>query len=549
MHMRVARRRLAALTLILVGAVWNGVCCGQGPALTTKSPEVLSAIDRGIKYLESDAAKDDRTGAHALVGIAILKAHPDQPDHPKVLAAIARIQKAIENRDLDKANPDLDIYSTGLSIIFLIERDPIAHRADIEFLLAYLRARQKKHGGWGYPGRDTGDTSMTQYGVLSSWEARYHGFNVPMESIDAVANWLLRTQDPSGAFGYQGTIAENVGKLVPQQEVRHSMAAAGLGALYLCSHMLGMAGQPEKPAKEERIPSALREIKPKNARSDPSKYRSKIDPKLVREAEERGNGWFDANFKVEVAQYNLYYLYALERYKSIAELCDKNAEKDPQWYSDVAQFLIEKQSPNGIWNSGCGEVPDTAFGVLFLLRSMKRSIEKAVAFGEGTMIGGRGFPKDTGDLVVDRHGQAKQRKLLGPADELIDALDDPEGKDFDRSIEQLPELPQDKIESLSAKHAEMIRRLVSNKKWEARLAAVKVLGKTRDLDNVPVLIYALGDPVPDIAKAANDGLLRISRNPTLVRFPDKLTDSERRAIIEKWKAWYQTIRPGADLDL
>jgi len=64
-----------------------------------------------------------------------------------------------------------------------------------------------------------------------------------------------------------------------------------------------------------------------------------------------------------------------------------------------------------------------------------------------------------------------------------------------------------------------------------------------------VLIYALSDPVPDVVRAANEALLRISRNPSLVRLPDNPTDSDRRAVIEKWKAWYQAVRPGAEVDL
>ena len=44
-----------------------------------------------------------------------------------------------------------DIYSTGLSIIFLVKLDKKKYHSDIECLLASLRKRQKPHGGWGYP--------------------------------------------------------------------------------------------------------------------------------------------------------------------------------------------------------------------------------------------------------------------------------------------------------------------------------------------------------------------------------------------------------------
>ena len=80
---------------------------------------------------------------------------------------------------------------------------------------------------------------MTQYAVLSSWTAKHAGFNVPMESVEAVAEWLLKTQDPSGGCGYQGKPG-GIRALVPQDEVRPSMTAAGSGSLYICASFLGM---------------------------------------------------------------------------------------------------------------------------------------------------------------------------------------------------------------------------------------------------------------------------------------------------------------------
>ena len=68
--------------------------------------------------------------------------------------------------------------------------DPEKYRPEIECLLQFLHARQKKHGGWGYYEQETGDTSMTQYGVLSSWEAKQAGFNISPDSMEAVTNWL-----------------------------------------------------------------------------------------------------------------------------------------------------------------------------------------------------------------------------------------------------------------------------------------------------------------------------------------------------------------------
>ena len=543
MHMQVVRRRPLALVALTFVAALSAAASGAEPVgLTIKSPEVLQAIDRGIKYLESDAARDDRVGAQALIGLALLT-NGAKPDHPKVLKPWPESKRPWPSRDAAKVDPELDIYSTGLAIMFLVEHDDPRRpprRDRVPASVSPGAAEEARR--LGIPG--TGNRRHLDDPVRGAqlWEAQHAGFNVPMESIEAVTAWLLKTQDPSGGFGYQGTVAENFNNLVKQQDVKHSMTAAGLGSLYICSNLLGMAGKVEKPPKEKEVPSALKEVKPKDAKPDPSKYKSKIDPKLVREAEARGNGWFAQNFKVQVGNCNYYYLYALERYKSFAEFCDKNEEEDPQWYSDVAQFLIAEQSAAGTWNSGCGEVPDTAFGVLFLLRSTKKSIAGVRTFDGGTMSGDRGFAR-TDRPLVPGGDKGPQTEL---ARKLLQAIDDLDDDEIDKALKGLDELPNDQIEALSAKHAEAIRRLVSNRKWENRLAAVRLLGKVRKLDNVPVLIYALSDPVVEVARAANEALLRISRSPSLVRFPDNPTDAERRAVIEKWKAWYQTVRPGAE---
>ena len=69
-----------------------------------------------------------------------------------------------------------------------------------------------------------------------------------------MANWLLKTQDPSGGFGYQGNIAPNAGALVAQSEIRPSMTAAGSGSLYICANLLGLIDKERKTQKTCRRP-------------------------------------------------------------------------------------------------------------------------------------------------------------------------------------------------------------------------------------------------------------------------------------------------------
>ena len=533
--------------LAFVGMLLGGASGALEAALTTKSPEVLKAIDRGIDYLASKGTSDNRLGACALAGMSLLT-YGESIDHPMVVKCAAKIQEALGDRDVEELGKTtkFDMYSTGMSIIFLVDRAPDKHRADIECLLKYLQKMQKPHGGWGYPNLKTGDTSMTQYGVLSLWEADHAGFKVPIGSIERVTLWLVRTQDPSGGCGYQGKIGEN-NKLVKQSGVKQSLTAAGLGSLYICSDMLGMTKKVER-RDDDDVPRALREVKPKENKPGAPRVKTSIDSQLVYATAGRGNQWFVKNFKIDAGQYNHYYLYAFERYMSSREHCENIKDKDPKWYSDIAAHLLEKQADDGSWKGDCGVVPDTSFAVLFLLRSMKKKWGKAKLFGDGIMVGGRGLPKDTSKAMLNAEGKVVSRPLMGPAERLLAALANPELANIDDSVNLVEELPADKIETLVSKHGDVLRRLVGNKSPKARWAIVKTLGKTRNLDNVEVLIYALTDPIPEVARAANESLSRIRRNLDAVVLPEKFSEEDRRLVIEKWKAWYRSIRPDAKFE-
>ena len=342
---RAMPKRMAAVV-----AVW-AVVLGQVPsvsAYTTTSPAVRQMVDRAIGYLET--APEGRTGGRAVIGLAFLK-NQSPPDNPVVVAAAKAIQKEVRERDVTK----LDIYSTGLSIIFLISYDPDQYRAEIDALLQALLYKQKTHGGWGYPDEPTGDTSMTQYGVLSVWEARQRGFQIPQQPIQAVTRWLLRTQDPSGAWGYQGIVSPTF-QPVLQSEVRHSLAAAGLGSVYVCADLLGMT--PTRDSEGRGLPTALKEIATRDAVSGKD-VRVTVDFGLIRAVQQRGNSWFQAEYRIDPPDETYYYLYALERYCSFRELAEGKGGKDPataegpRWYNDGVDFLIKNAATGrGLGHAG-----------------------------------------------------------------------------------------------------------------------------------------------------------------------------------------------------
>jgi hypothetical protein len=512
-------------------------------AHTPESPKVQNSIKRGIAFLMKDDVGDSRPGGQALIGIALIK-NGVPKDHPKVLKAVEAVKLQIPDNDPRKANIE-NIYAAGLSIIFLVELNPDKYRAEIDCLLKFLFEKQKKHGGWGYYEKESGDTSMTQYGVLSSWMAKQEGFDVPAYRMEDVADWLLRTQDPSGGYSYQGTVAPE-GALVPQEndKIRESMSAAGGGSLFIIADMFEFDSAPKK---KEEAPAALK------VKADaPKRQMTRINPAKLHEAQSRVNEWMKKNYTISPKfGYNYYYLYALERYMSFRDLIEKTSEKEPKWYNDGVDYILAHQAGDGSCGeelSECGPAVDTSFAILFMNRAAKKLIEKAKSYGPGMLVGGRGLggEKDSFEL---RNGQMVTKPLAGPAEDLLKMLDDLNAADYDQILEMMSELPSQKVETVLAAHGDKLRKLASGKEPEARMAAIVALGKTRSLDNVPALIYSLGkDEDREVVIEARKALERISRNPKGFGPQDDFNDEQRRAAVQKWKAWYLSLRPDAEVD-
>ena len=512
-------------------------------AFRPDSPEVKQLVERGVKFLESKDAIDGRVGAQAVAGLALLK-YGVKPDHPKVVAAANAIESEVARAGTSGAI-GLDIYATGLSIIFLVTLEPTSagtHSPAVNRLLQSLASRQKQHGGWGYPERPTGDTSMTQYGVLSSWEAAQVGYQISPQSIEAVLLWLMHTQDPSGGFGYQGSPSPSFVP-VAQEDVRPSVSVAGLGSVYICSDLLGFSElAKQRQRKKEKLPPALREIQARAA------VKSRIDLQTLLAVQTRGNQFMQTKSAPYVDRFVYYFLYALERYSSFREAVEGFRDAEPAWYNEGVKFLMANQVQDGAWEGAfCGKVCDTAFGILFLLRSSKKSIERVRDFGAGVLVGGRGLPRNASDLEL-RGGRVTTKPLLGPAERLLASIDDVDDLDVEEELDNLSQLPTEDVRTLVSRQSEKLRRLAGSNSPDARIAAVRTLARSRDLDQVPLLISALRDKDVRVVQEAENGLRRISRRIGGERLPDAPTEAERAQAIKSWKAWYLGIRPDAHFD-
>jgi hypothetical protein len=522
---------------LLIGATAQGV--------TPQSPEVRKLVDAALAHLEKPIVdvNGQKLGGKCLVALAFLKAN--HRDHPRIAEAVKACRDTMAN-----ASPiDLDVYSNGLAVIFLCEAAPTTYSREIQWYLNRMRQRQKPHGGWGYENMESGDTSQTQYATLCYWEAHRKGFHLDAASVESVADWLMRTQSPEGVWGYQGRVAEP-GQRIKQDLTSNSMLAAGLGSAFICADLLGASKRDSSaatsvPAEEKPtgLPSALRRVGGGNGGEQPVGPPEKFRPQRTNVAKlmttiEDGKGWIQRNYKIDNGAYQNYYLYALERFKSFQELFDGDFVEEPAWYNDGFSFLSRTQK-NGSWSHDCGSACDTAFAVLFLLRSTQQSIRKGL--GEGALVSGRGLPTNLrkakmvdGQFVIEQV-HAKVGELLA----MIESGDDATLDDLARDPSQLV------VEAVNSESGRQLQQLARGGEPEVRFLAVRALGRTGNIDFVPTLIYALTDPDRRIVLEARNSLRFISRRFQGLGPPDDFTEEQRFEAIDAWKNWYRSLRPGA----
>ena len=511
-------------------------------AYTPESPEVRAVIKKGLKYLET--SKEGRLGGRCLIGMAFLKDGADE-NHPKVKEAVDACLAATKG---EAKAINTDIYSTGIAIIFLCTLNPSKYQNEIVKLRDSLEDRQKSCGGWGYPDKETGDTSMTQYGMLSYWEMNAVGIPVSMDSTERVTEWLIRTQDPQGNWGYQGKEATDTDRmvLVKQEPGRLGMSAAALGCTYMAADLLGISELHSD--LDSGLPPALRPLK-KVAKKGPAT--NKVDQRLLRAAQDRGKTWLSKNYKIDPDGFTHYYLYALERCRSFMEAAAGRSVKEPTWYNDGYEYLKKTQKPDGSWKQQEGyEDVNTAFGVLFLLRSTKKAIERAKSYGDGSLLAGRGLPTEIQEVRV-RGGQVAAKKIAIPTNELIEILSKADHSQFAAVVADV-DLLRDRIKAATAderqEHLKRLRALAATGVPDARVTAVRVLSLLRDLESCPAVIAALDDPDWQVVLAADEGLKFMGWKTGGAALADKPDNKARAAAKDRWKQWYLTIRPDAELE-
>lgn len=536
------RQKLFGNQQVLVSALLLGVGFffpQPAAAITPEDPRVMKSVQSALKFLEN--ARDERLGGNCLIALCFKKAKID--DHPKITQAVDLCHKIdIKDENL------VDNYSLGIALMFLCEIEPKQYHDTIVTYVEEVLRRQKPFGGWGYPSSPRGDTSQTQYAILGLWMAKNMAeVDVPIDRTEAACGWLMRTQDPSGAWGYQGLDPGSLNR-VAQTQVTVTLAASGAGQLYMVADLLQVTQNTEAPA--EKKSKALQDIEvPGKKKATRGPLTVTLNPADIKNSlamadRNLGLGFNYPKDEGVVPAWGHYYMYALERYHSFRE--KSGGAKDNKWYDAGVDHLLASQLPTGGWEGRDTSTIATCFATLFLLRSAKKSIDKKL--GVGLAKGGQGLPTDVKSIRATDDGKVIETGVVLNTDEILELIKGGENEEVTRLAEEKEALELSKNPTDRTRQIEKFRKMVSAGSFNARMVAVTTLGKVRDLNLVPQLLYALTDPDPAIVKQADKGLRFISRKVDGVGLPDgELTTAQIKAAQTAWKAWYLSIRPNAEL--
>ncbi len=537
--------RSLRLLILCMPVVIAGLAAPLQAQYSPEHPKVQAMVDRAIAFLESEESPgaggyEYEAGGPILVGYTILKA-TGNTEHPIVKNAIAMAQNMATNINRRQHPREGKIvYEASIAAVLLATVDPVQYGAELGEVQYFFTQIQKSHGGYGYLGRETGDTSQVQYVMLALWSMREVGLDIDSKSVEATVRYLMSTRDPSGAWGYQGVLS-NDGRPTKQDKVSKSLGTAGVGALIIAGDLLDFYGvRKKKQDEEDEVPSAFVRIDLKE------KLRQRLQEIEMSRSDTDGAvnaamRYQNLNPRYGGGYWYYYWRYSQERYESFVEIVNNRQEKSPSWYNDGVDELAGIQDDDGGWGTRKTDVTprsvSTAFAILFLIRSTQKAIGK---LDEGVTFGGYQLPNDVSSvkLMGDRLVSDEETSI----ENLLTMLEEDEAGGVEVSL-----LPQslrlsDEPDQRKEQIARLSRLLVSGD-YRARQLAARLLGRTDDLGVVPDLIFAITDPDPLVPMIAEESLRLLSRKLSAGELGRKPTDAERLAAERFWKEWYLGVRP------
>jgi len=515
------RIRSAAVATAIIG-----ICLAGGRGLLAANEP---AVTRGVQFLKS-RAENLQPGEMGLAVLAMLKADVPATDKT-IVTCLAKLRQRFTSEGYHaERSGGADIYEAAVVAMALANLDAEARRSEIAALAQYLTSRQKANGSWDYDNRTFGDTSISQYAVLGLWEASNGGAEVSPGVFDRAAGWFLSTQAADGGWYYHAD---------EPQLTTITMTAAGTGSLLVCARQLAAYREYSRGDAPSKLLTPLVASGPRPGYEIVTTS-ARVDP-----AVKRGLAWLAANFTTTsgpVIGPTMYYgLYGIER---IGALAERDMLGRLNWFDQGRRFIVSSQQADGSWNSTHGPEANTVWAILFLTRSTVKTLRRIEIkrLGAGTLLGGRGLPKDLSSLTV-AGGRVVSRPMNGAVEGMLAVLEDPRAENADSALAGLLARYQAGGPAVLRPYKDRFRSLLPVRVPGLRLVSAWALARTGDLEVVPDLIGALVDGDPSVVDTARQGLQLLSRKLTGMGPPAGSTPEQREEAARRWREWYNRIRP------
>ncbi|HEV3164479.1 MAG TPA: HEAT repeat domain-containing protein [Isosphaeraceae bacterium] len=498
----------------------------------------LSAVEqpsvmKGLSYLRSKTSA--QVGESAMMALAMINADVP-PSDPALATLLAKVRsRFMGSVYAPERTGGADMYEAGVVALVLAELDSVAHRSDLESVANYIVSKQNANGSWDYTGRGNGDTSISQYALLGLWVAEDAGATVPPSVWDQAAGWYMSVQSSGGSWNYH----RDEGSMYPESL---SMTAAGVGSLLLCQRQLARYRRNTDSPNPLLVPIAV------EGQGSVEKYKPGHAAASIQEAANRGIAWLGRNFTTGtgtiVGRTPYYFLYAMERIGALSN--SKDTLGGVKWYEQGRRFIETSQKSDGSWVGDYGNEVNTAYAILFVTRATARKIRKIEIkrLGAGTLLGGRGLPKDLASLTV-AGGRVVVRPMNGAIEGMLTVLEDPRAENADAALAGLIDRYQSRGSAVLKPQKDRFRKLLLDPDPGVRRVAAWGLGRLGDLDVMPLLVAALKRQNEDdsVVGEVRTSLQFLSRKVDGFGPPAVSTPEERAEAAKKWLEWYNAIRP------
>ncbi len=276
-----------------------------------------------------------------------------------------------------------------------------------------------------------------------------------------------------------------------------------------------------------------------------SRYKVETSDTRMLNAIRAGLDWLSRNFntgdRALTGASPYYALYGIER---VGALAGRDSLGRLDWYERGAQFLSTSQMPAGNWSAAHGDIPNTAWGVLFLTKATTKTLERITVrkLGAGELFGGKGLPRDLSS-ISEAGGRLVARPMDGAVEGMLSALEDPRSYNADSALAGLLARYEQSGPATLSPYKDRFRKLLTDADPGVRRVAAWALARTADLAMVPVLAEALKDNDEMVVREIRRGLQLLSRKIDGFGPPDGAPPAEREQATKAWRAWYEEVRP------